>query len=298
MIKIAITGATGMLGHRLVSEFGSPEYEVHAIIRSTDSEGDLAIGPLSGSIVHTGINLTDLTETEALLRHIAPAFVVNAAGLIKQRLAKGEEYQLGKLNADLPIFLGGLSERLGFRFINISTDCVFSGTRGKYTESDTPDCADEYGKTKLRGEDCGSGSLVLRTSIIGRELKGSFGLLEWFLSEAGNVVRGFKNAFFSGLSTNELARVVRLVIEKHPSLSGLYHVSGERISKADLLELINGLFETGTTIERVEEPFIDRSLDSSRFTAETGYTPPNWNSMLSEIARESDQYKKWRTIKF
>lgn len=298
MIKIAITGATGMLGHRLVSEFGLPDYEVHSIIRSTDPSGALANGPLSSSIVHTGIDLTDWALTEALLGDISPAVVVNAAGLIKQRLSKGEEHQLGALNTDLPIFLGGLSERFGFRFINISTDCVFSGTRGKYTESDTPECIDEYGKTKLRGEDCGNDSLVLRTSIIGRELKGSFGLLEWFLSEAGNEVRGFENAFFSGLSTNELARVVRLVIEKHPLLKGLYHVSGERISKADLLELINELFETRTTVERVAEPFIDRSLDSSRFRAETGYTPPSWNNMLSEIASESEQYEKWRTIKF
>lgn len=287
-----------MLGHRLVSELASPEFEVHSIIRSTDSSGYLAKGPLSNSVVHTGINLTDWAELEALLLDIAPTVVVNAAGLIKQRLAEGREHQLSELNAELPEYLGNLSETIGFKFINISTDCVFSGTRGKYSESDTPDCIDEYGKTKLRGEDCGTGSLVLRTSIIGRELKGSFGLLEWFLSEAGNEVRGFENAFFSGLSTNELARVVRLVIEKHPLLKGLYHVSGERISKADLLDLINELFETRTTVKRVAEPFIDRSLDSSRFKAETGYTPPCWENMLSEIAGESDQYEKWRTIKF
>ena len=298
MIRIAITGATGMLGHRLASEFQSSGYEVHAIIRSTDPSGELVNGPLNGCIVHSGIDLTDRAKTETLIGNIAPEIVVNAAGLIKQKHSEAEESGLSDLNAELPRFLGGLATRLGFRFINISTDCVFSGTRGKYTESDTTDCADEYGKSKLRGEDCGTGSLVLRTSIIGRELKGSFGLLEWFLSKSGDGVHGFENAFFSGLSTIELARVVRSVIEKQPSLAGLYHVSGDRISKADLLELINDLFETNATIERVAEPCIDRSLDSSRFRTETGYTPPTWKEMLAEIAAESDQYEKWRTIKF
>jgi len=298
MRRIVITGATGMLGHRLVIELAR-DAEVHALVRSAELDGSLTSGPLAGASIHYGLDLSLAGTMEALLRDIKPEVVVNAAGLIKQKLTDdADESILSRVNRDLPKRLGILGQELGFKLINISTDCVFSGARGQYRESDLPDCEDEYGLTKLQGESCGAGSLVLRTSIIGRELRGAYGLLEWFLSNKGMPVRGFANAFFSGLTTNELSRVVRIIIERESDISGLFHVAGTRISKADLLELANELFDVGAEIERVVEPFIDRSLDATKFNETIGYAPPSWKEMLTELAEQSGTYDKWRSQNF
>ncbi len=287
-----------MLGHRMVIELAR-DSEVHAIVRATERDGNLAHGPLAGASIHYGVDLRCLEVVETLVRDIKPEIVVNAAGLIKQKISNDAGgLALAEVNRDLPKRLGSLGEDVGFKLINISTDCVFSGARGQYLESDSPDCQDEYGLTKLHGEACGGNSLVLRTSIIGRELKGAFGLLEWFLSNKGMHVRGFENAFFSGLTTNELSRVVRLAIESETDISGLFHVAGNRISKADLLELANEIFGVGAEIERVVDPFIDRSLDAAKFNATIGYAPPSWREMLTELAEQSGTYDKWRSQNF
>lgn len=288
-----------MLGHRLVIELVSDsDFEVHGVVRSESDSEILALGPLKGARLHSGIDLQVHGGLEELIETILPDVVVNAAGVIKQKLVGQSKNGLTEMNTDLPRALGHLAQEHSFKLINISTDCVFSGAKGQYTESDDADCADEYGFSKLRGEECGANSLVLRTSIIGRELKGAFGLLEWFLSMKDQAVKGYENAFFSGLSTNEFSRVLRKVIVDYPNLSGLFHVAGKRISKADLLELANELFDLGAEIERVVDPFIDRSLDSTRFNRTTSYTPPTWREMLSEIAQTSDTYERWRNQKF
>ena len=294
MSGVLVTGASGMLGHRLVLEFVASGFEVHSTVRSDDSDGFLRGGPLRGSTVHTGIDLSDFGSLEHVVREISPRVVVNAAGLIKQKVSCDDASGLDLLNAVVPRAIGNLSEEVGFRFIQISTDCVFNGTRGKYNESDIPDCSDEYGLSKFRGESCGTGSLVLRTSIVGRELAGESGLLEWFLTQRGVSVPGFENAFFSGLTTHELARIVSRLIETHPMLQGLYHVAGERISKAALLEIANDIFDAGVAIERTPEPFIDRSLESRAFYGSTGYVPPGWREMLMRVAADSHLYEKWR----
>jgi len=297
MKRILITGANGMLGHRLVLELSS-SFEVHATLRRNTGLEGLGEGPLLGAILHPGVDLQSEIEIEELVKRANPDAVVNAAGMIKQKVSEQSGDSMTKLNSLLPKTFGRLAKSGGFRFISISTDCVFSGAKGQYAESDVPDCTDEYGLSKLAGENCGEDSLVLRTSIVGRELSGAYGLLEWFLSMRGNVVKGFENAFFSGLSTNELARVVHRILDSQESLSGLHNVAGNRISKADFLELANELFESNTLIERVTEPSIDRSLDASRFNRATNYTPPSWREMLSEISQLSDTYERWRIQKF
>src|SRR5262249_32071694 len=158
-----------------------------------------------------------------------------------------------------------------------------SGAKGDYLESDKPDATDLYGISKRFGEVSGRGVLTIRTSMIGRELRqDGHGLLEWFLSKRGQAIDGFTKAYFSGLTTVELAHVIATVIQDHPTLSGLYHVSADRISKYELLRMLDDAFGTGTTIRPSEQLVLDRSLDSSRFRAETGWTPPIWNEMIAE----------------
>ncbi len=131
-----------------------------------------------------------------------------------------------------------MCESASARLLHISTDCVFSGERGNYSELDKPDAEDLYGRSKLLGEVSYPHAVTLRTSIIGHELNSRHGLLEWFLSQNGRVT-GYSRAVFSGLPTCELARVVREYVVPNNDLNGIYHVAAEPISKYDLLQMIN-----------------------------------------------------------
>jgi dTDP-4-dehydrorhamnose reductase len=173
----------------------------------------------------------------------------------------------------------------------MSTDCVFSGKKGNYQESDPSDAEDLYGRSKYLGEVHDSHCVTLRTSIIGKELSRKQGLLEWFLAQTGSV-RGFKNAIFSGFTTLEFSRIIEKILTEYPKNSGIYHVSSDPISKFDLLALINK--EMGLDIEIIptEEPRLDRSLDSTGFRREFNYTPPTWKQMIEELSKTLKEEEK------
>jgi dTDP-4-dehydrorhamnose reductase len=176
------------------------------------------------------------------------------------------------------------------RLIHVSTDCVFSGSRGGYTEEDQPDPSDLYGRSKLAGELSGPGVVTIRASMIGRELRTRNGLLEWLLSQpAGGAVQGYAKAVFSGPTAPELARAIVGVAADQPELEGTFHVAAEPISKYDLLLKLRDAFGLELRIDRSDEPVIDRSLDSSRFRAATGWNPPSWDRMVAELAATADR---------
>ena len=155
------------------------------------------------------------------------------------------------------------------RFIHLSTDCVFSGKKGFYSENDFPDPIDIYGKSKLLGELDYGNSLTIRKSVIGHELTNKRGLLEWFLSQKDEV-QGYKNAIFSGLTTLELARLIETYIIPKENLKGVMHISGQTISKYDLLKLISCIYSQQKEIKLNESVKIDRSLNSTKFNHLTG----------------------------
>jgi dTDP-4-dehydrorhamnose reductase len=168
----------------------------------------------------------------------------------------------------------------------LGTDCVFSGKKGNYTEKDHPDPEDVYGVSKLLGETDGRGALTLRTSMIGPELQRKTGLVEWFLAQKGKTIQGWRKAIFSGFTTAELARVIENLVTMHPGAHGVYHVSSAPISKFDLLANLNARLQTGTAITPDDSFQCDRSLDSTRFRAAFGYSPPTWDTMLDELAAD------------
>jgi dTDP-4-dehydrorhamnose reductase len=131
--------------------------------------------------------------------------------------------------------------------------------------------------------------LTLRTSMIGTELARKTGLVEWFLSQRGQTIKGYRTAIFSGFTTAELARVIERLLISHPQAAGLYHVSAAPISKFDLLSHLSDRLDLGIRIEPDDAVAIDRSLDSSRFRREFGYAPPSWDAMLDELASEIRQ---------
>jgi dTDP-4-dehydrorhamnose reductase len=286
MSVILIFGGQGMLGHKVWQVAHERGHEAWATVRRMD--GPLmvparAIGPVDAS---------DPDAVAAAFDRVHPDAVVNCVGVVKQSRVLNDSVSTLLLNSVLPHRLAArcLADRV--RLVHISTDCVFSGSRGNYREADVPDAGDLYGRSKLVGE-VGAPAVTLRTSMIGRELTGQHGLVEWFLHQRGPI-HGFRRAIFSGLTTRELARVIVDVIESHSALEGLYHVAAAPIDKYTLLQQIAAAAGHRPAIVPVDTPAIDRSLDGSVFLRRTGRAIPSWDHMIAELATEIPEYATWR----
>lgn len=291
--RVLVIGANGMLGHKLAQRLKVSGYEVYGSVRTECGQlGRLEI--LSKETCFEHIDASRYASVEGLLETLRPDTVINAAGMVKQRREAVRAAATVEINALFPHRLLESAGRFGARLICISTDCVFSGKKGMYTEGDVPDPEDLYGRSKLLGEVTEGNSLTIRTSMIGREIGQSHGLLEWFLSNSGGKVDGFTRAFFNGLTTLELSNVISGVVVPDRSLKGLYHISSEKISKFELLEIINASYGLDIDIHPDAGPEIDRSLDSGRFRAATGYDPPSWKAMVESMRDDPTRYSKWK----
>lgn len=291
-MSVLILGAAGMLGHKVWQRL-SPRFDTRVTMRS----GAAAYGNLGlfdpGRII-PGVDAADTRGLETTLRDLRPSVVINCIGIIKQLPGAHDAITSISINSLLPHQLAAACAEVGARLIHISTDCVFSGRKGMYRESDQPDAEDLYGRSKLLGEVTAPNCLTLRTSIIGRELKATTGLVEWFLSNRGGAVDGYTEAIFSGLTTIALADLIGDVIERHPGLSGLYQVSTGPIDKFTLLSLINDAYRANVTIRPSSAVRIDRSLDSTRFREATGWSPRPWPQLIAEMAADPTPYDDWR----
>lgn len=290
-MRILVLGGDGMLGHRLLKDL-SRAHDVRATLR-----GDLAtyerFGIFTRCNSYADVDVRVSDRVIDVLSDFQPDAVINAVGVVKQRPHGLDPIPNLEINALLPHHLAAICMEIKARFIHISTDCVFSGRTGNYTENSEPDPIDTYGRSKLLGEVTAPGCLTLRTSIIGRELSRKAGLIEWFLAQKGGRCRGFSRAIFSGLTTQALAEVMGDLIEKYPRMSGLYHVSGEPISKYDLLQLVNEIYHLGVTVEQDDNFVCDRSLDSTRFRLATGWRSKPWRAMIEQMAEDPMPYDLW-----
>ena len=275
-----IVGANGMLGNACMRVISASGDQVWGTVRSA-ATFSLFEEPVRQRLV-SGVDAEDFATLERVVSDKQPDVVVNCVGVIKQLAAADDPLVALPLNALFPHRLARLCATAGARLIHISTDCVFSGSRGMYREADRPDADDLYGVSKLLGEVDYPGAVTLRTSIIGHELGSSRSLLDWFLSQSGEV-QGFTKAIFSGLTTAELSRVIRDHVAPQADLRGLYHVSAAPISKYDLLGLIKDVYGRDIEISPSDKLTIDRSLNSSRFRAATGWEPPSWPVMIREM---------------
>jgi len=280
--KVLILGATGMLGHALFSLLsGRSEFTVFATVRGMEGL-DQWFPPRLLERIRGGVDAERIDTVVHALEEVRPNVVVNCVGVVKQLpLAKDPIVSI-TVNALFPHRLARACGEAGIRMIHISTDCVFSGAKGNYLESDLPDATDLYGRTKLLGEVDTPHCVTLRTSIVGHEISGRHGLIDWFLAQEG-CVRGFARAVFSGLPTVELAGIVADRVIPNEGLTGLYHVSTAPISKYELLGLVMERYGKRIRIERDETFVCDRSLDSTRFRGATGYRPPPWPEMVSRM---------------
>ncbi len=244
----------------------------------------------------TGVRVEEPESVIQALERSDATTVVNAIGIIKQLDAARAAIPSIRVNALFPHELATACASRGARLIHISTDCVFSGDRGTYTEDSIPDARDLYGRSKLLGEVSDApNAITLRTSIVGRELHGALGLFEWFLSQRGSRIRGFSRAIFSGVTTIVLSDLIGDLIERE-QLSGLWQVSAAAIDKLTLLSELRDALEVDIGIDPDDSLVIDRSLDSSRFQSETGWTPPTWQAMLSDLAADPTPYEELRHL--
>ncbi len=227
----------------------------------------------------------DVENHDSLVKAFAsarPDVVINCIGLVKQLSEANDPLQAVPINTLLPHRLAALCQATNARLVHISTDCVFSGAKGNYVETDFPDADDLYGRTKLLGEVDYPYAITLRTSIIGHELTGHRSLLNWFLSQ-NNSVRGFSKAIFSGLPTVELARAIHEVVLPRTNLRGLYHIASRPINKFELLKLISAQYQKSIQIVSDDSLVINRSLNAQRLLNETGYAPAEWPELIKRM---------------
>jgi dTDP-4-dehydrorhamnose reductase len=294
-MKILVLGGEGMLGHKMYQTLVSRYPKTTCTVaRPLDEPFYQRIELLRQGHVIDKVDAMDFPRLHEILDAERPGYIVNCIGVIKQREASKAAIPSITLNSLLPHKLAEWTGEWGGRVIHFSTDCVFSGRDGDYTEASPSDAEDLYGKSKYLGEVAEENALTLRTSIIGRELANFRSLLEWFLAQEGKSVRGFKRVIYSGVTTNYIADLVCRIISGHPNLSGLYQVTSPAISKYDLLSMIRDAYRLDIEIVPDENEISDRSMIGDRFLQATGYRSPDWPGLVAQLANDPTPYENWR----
>lgn len=290
-MRILILGANGMLGSQICSVFSNTNFQIYATTKNDN------IFEYKNIKLIKNINVRKTSKIIKLIKKVRPKVVINCTGFIKQKQkSKKQTNNMYFLNGAFPVFLDNLSVKYQFHHIHFSTDCVFDGKLGMYNENSVMNAEDDYGKSKIFAEqNIKNNTIVFRTSIIGHEInKKKYGLLEWFLNSS-NIVSGYSNVYFSGLTTNELSNILVEIIKKKKFFYGIYNVSSKRISKFDLLILINKIYNKNKIILKDKKKFLDRSLNSKLFSKIFNLKINAWKTQIEEmhynynIINETDQ---------
>ena len=271
MQKVLIFGARGMLGH-IAAQYLKQQgcYEVIPCVRNANNPGEVEL------------DVTDFSQVKSSIQKYRPDIVLNCVGmLVKACLDRPDMAIL--INSYFPQFLAHLGKDLNYKLIHISTDCVFSGKKGNYRDTDYRDGDTPYARTKALGEIIDDCNLTIRTSIVGPELKNNgTGLFHWFMQQHGEI-KGFTHAYWSGVTTLELSKCIHAAIQQN--LIGLYQLSmPEKISKYGLLKLFQKVWEKDdVTIIPCNEYFCDKSMVISSQKSFQYSIPMDYETMLSEM---------------
>ncbi len=252
MENVLVLGSGGMAGH-VISEYLTQFNEYHII--------NCARHPSSaGTII---LDVTDIPAVKRALAETKPIFVINCVGLLIEASKKRFDEAI-LINSYFPHLLARLGKEQNFRLIHLSTDCIFSGKRGNYSEHDTCDSNEPYARTRALGEIDNDDHLTIRTSFIGPELKFSgTGLFNWFMQQSGTI-KGFSKAYWSGVTTIELSRFIYAAMKGR--LTGLYQLTtAKKISKYGLLMLFKQIWQREDIwIEPFGGYYSDKSMISTR----------------------------------
>jgi len=285
--RILVLGANGMLGgsiFRFLSKIS--KYEILGTVRNQSAKEALVRQGFTN--VASGIDAVNINDVSELVKNFEPHFLINCIGIIKQLNVSKAPITAISLNSLLPHQLAQICFLSGSRLVHFSTDCVFMGTKGGYSETDIPDADDFYGRSKLLGEVNYGPHLTLRTSIIGHEMLGHVSLVDWYLKQTGSV-KGYSSAIFSGLPTVYIARFLHDYV-LGDSLSGLYNLSAAPIDKFTLLSIIKEQYQVKTDIDECKLLKVDKSLNSSKLHSETGFSPLPWKELIAEMFGEYNEY--------
>lgn len=269
-MKILVLGGAGMAGHVIATWLReTTEHQVYTSVRRPTADPSAFV-----------LDVRDVEAWREMMENIRPDTVINAVGILNRR-AEERPAEAICINSWLPHKLAETGDVLGFRVIHISTDCVFSGRRGGYTENDLPDGTTMYARTKTLGEIRSAPHVTVRTSIVGPEMKpDGIGLFHWFMRQRGEI-EGYTRVWWNGVTTLELAKFIRWLLE-HP-LSGLVHLhSPKRVCKHDLLGLFQTIFQKDDVKIR-PNPHIqsDKTLVSTR--TDVDYTVPALSHQIREM---------------
>lgn len=270
MKRVVVVGSKGMAGH-----------VIHTYLKENTNFTivDVARGTV-GHVPSYDIDVTDFHSLKEILEKEKPDYVINCIGILNRDAEDNPEKSI-LLNSYFPHFLAKIGKKVNFKLIHISTDCVFDGKKGGYTEESLKDGRGFYAESKALGEVIYENNLTIRTSIIGPELKkDGIGLFNWFMNQKGKI-KGYTNAYWTGITTIELAKVIVASIDQE--VTGLHHVvNNEKISKYDLVNLFNQVFkENELEIEPYDDYRIDKSLIKTNDSFH--YSVPSYRKMIEEM---------------
>ncbi len=275
-MRLLVLGATGLIGNAVFQTLNQcKDFKITGTVRTRDQK--IVFDRSNQDQLIDGVDATNESVLKEVFERVKPDQIINCIGYTKHQPANSIAYKA--LNSLLPHRLMDLCNQFNSRLIHISTDCVFSGEKGNYRESDIPDAEDDYGISKILGEVSNGNSITLRTSTIGHELFTNHGLLNWFLAQHGSC-EGYRNTIFSGLPTVVFAEIIRDLVIPDSQLRGLYHVSASPINKYDLLTLIAEIYQKKIQIKVNDEIKIDRSLNHHKFSKRTGFKPMPWENLI------------------
>lgn len=292
MKKVLVLGGEGMLGHKAY-QILAKEFDVYVTFLRFEKKLEKT-GLFQSNKLFDQIDAFQFETIKKVIDLINPAVVFNCIGIIKQLKEAHNPKITIYINALFPHLLAEYGGQRGYKLIHMSTDCVFSGKKGNYTEEDMSDAADLYGRSKFLGEVGYGNNLTLRTSIIGRELFSQNALVEWFLSQNNQSVKGYTRSIYTGLTTIAFCREVARIIRDQTDLCGLYHISAEKIDKYALLDLLKKEYRMDISISPEYDNICDRSLDSTRYRVKSGFKPPRWDELIKEMAEDKTPYNEWR----
>jgi dTDP-4-dehydrorhamnose reductase len=291
-MRILILGVSGLIGHKLFQKLSARFGDVHGTLHGGRQRFE-ECGLFRGPEISENVDVLDFEQLELILQVINPDVVLNCAGITKRRAEVNDPLYAIAVNSLFPHKLAAWSRDHGKRVIHFSTDCVFDGATGGYTEASPTTGKDPYGQTKALGEIRYDHALTIRSSFVGRELAVHSELLDWFLQQRGKTIKGFTQAWYTGISTLEMARIVGDIIEIHPDLSGLYQLSIERpVSKYDLLCMARDAFNFDVEIVPDHSFEIRPTLDSTLLRSKIDVALPTWPDMMRSLAAEKEPYKK------
>jgi dTDP-4-dehydrorhamnose reductase len=288
-MRILILGVSGLIGHRLYQEL-SRDFEVYGTLhKSKNSYGNIPM--FSGNNVIGNVDVTEFVKFTGMLSAINPDVIVNCVGITKRKTEINVPVAALTINSVFPHLLADWAGNTGKRLIHFSTDCVFDGKTGNYSETSLTTAEDIYGRTKALGEIRYNHTLTIRSSFIGQELFGKTEFLEWFLSQNGKQIKGFRNTLYSGVSTIFMARVISDILSNYSNLSGLYNLAPEKpISKYDLIKLAKEAYKIDVDIIPDDEHIHYPTLDGSKLRKEIKLIVPSWQEMMFDLSSNKDFY--------